>query len=168
MVETEVHHCLQSIASQPGALWAGLLNRTRPGLISLNPEGILRKSEPAESVLIEAIMTAAAALSERLGLGPSLDFEHRFEQGGLLIHTPDPSRSLIVCHTREATVPLLRMTLREAARTLPPQDPVSTPASFDTSAFPDPGPLGSTTDFGNPFAAQAPPHSLVYNPFTSA
>lgn len=168
MVETEVHHCLQSIASQPGALWAGLLNRTRPGLISLNPEGTLRKSEPAESVLIEAIMTAASALSGRLGLGQSLDIEHRFEQGGLLIHSPDPSRSLIVCHTREATVPLLRMTLREAARTLPPQDPVSTPASFDTSAFPDPGPLGSTTDFGNPFAAQAPPHSLVYNPFTSA
>jgi hypothetical protein len=113
-------------------------------------------------------MTAASALSGRLGLGQSLDIEHRFEQGGLLIHSPDPSRSLIVCHTREATVPLLRMTLREAARTLPPQDPVSTPASFDTSAFPDPGPLGSTTDFGNPFAAQAPPHSLVYNPFTSA
>ena len=144
------------------------MNRTRPGLISLNPEGTLRKSEPAESVLIEAIMTAAAALSERLGLGPSLDFEHRFEQGGLLIHTPDPSRSLILCHTREATVPLLRMSLREAARTLPPQEPVSTPASFDTAAFPDPGPLDDMTDFGNPFAPQTPTHSLVYNPFTSA
>jgi hypothetical protein len=144
------------------------MNRTRPGLISLNPEGTLRKSEPAESVLIEAIMTAASALSERLGLGPSLDFEHRFEQGGLLIHTPDPSRSLILCHTREATVPLLRMSLREAARTLPPQDPVSTPVSFDAAAFPDPGPLDGMTDFGNPFAPQAPTHSLVYNPFTSA
>lgn len=168
MSMTEVHHGLRSLASQPGILWIAVMNRTSPGFISLTSEGELRQSAPTESVLIEAIMTASSALSERLGLGQALDFEHRFEQGGLLVHSPDPTRSLILCHTREATVPLLRMALREAAQTLPPQSPPTAPDAFDAFSFPDPGPLGSVADFGNLTPPEAPPHSVVYNPFTSA
>lgn len=166
--QPEADACLRTLAAQPGVLWVGLMNRTSPSLKTLNPDGSARQSGPAESVLVEAIMTASNALSERLGLGRAADFEHRFEQGGLLIHSPDTGHCLILCHRPEAPVPLLRMALRDAARHLPPAAPSAAPSMAEVFAFPDPGSLGGLPDFVTPATRDASFQSEVYNPFTSA
>lgn len=163
--QSETDDCLRTLARQPGVLWVGLMNRTSPSLRTLNPDGSARQSGPAESVLVEGIMTASNALSERLGLGRAADFEHRFEQGGLLIHSTEAGHCLILCHRTEAPVPLLRMALRDAARLLPPP---SAPSVAEVFAFSDPRSLGGLPDFFPPAARDASFQSEVYNPFTSA
>lgn len=155
----EVAACLRSLSTLSGVLWAGLCDRTCMDLVGMLPDGSSRPAGPAEAVLLEAITTAAAALSDRLGLGTPAEFEHRFTSGGLLILCPDSSRSLLLCHSPGAPVALLRLALRDAALLLPP--PPASPgqprdlASLDWQAPP--------ADF-----TRSPDQSEVYNPFTSA
>ena len=164
----DVHECLRTLASQPGVLWSGLMNRNDHRLISVNCDGSARASGPAECVLIEAIMTASTALAERLGLGLASEWEHRFENGSLLVLAPEPHCCLIVCHSKGAPMPLLRMALRDVASSLPPPNAPTEFAPFDVLNLSDSSPLGDFADFGTLPARDASHHSEVYNPFTSA
>lgn len=155
---------LCQLAAQSGVLWSGLLDRSNPGLLTFNPDGSVRPSSPSEGVLIEAIMTASSALSNRIGLDSPTDFDHRSTNGGLLIHSPDSSRCLIVCHGPAAPIPLLRLALRVCAQHLPvpipPQIPSWQPMAPIWSDLPP--------ELGQPPVLAASDHSVVYNPFNSA
>jgi hypothetical protein len=166
----EVLKILCGLATQPGTLWSALMARASPGLncVSVHADGSPRPSSPTESVLIEAIMTASNALSERLGLGHASDFEHRFDAGGLLIHCPDATRCLILCHGQDAPVALLRLGLRAAGGCLPAPSLPPPAHELEDFSFSGAGSPTTTPDFGMTPDPLAPNHSEVYNPFIPA
>ena len=163
--QREILAILRSLANQPGILWCGLLERPPSRFTCVHADGTPRQPNPAESVLIEAIMTASGALSERLGLGAARDFEHRFSTGGLIIHAPESSRCLILCHAQDANVALLRLSLRDASCRLPQPDLNS---ALNTFSFPGQADLSHFPDFSVHPVPPPSPQSEVYNPFSSA
>lgn len=155
---------LRQLAAQSGVLWSGLLDRSNATLHTFLPDGSTRPSTPADCVLIDAIITASSALSDRIGLDTPTDFEHRSSNGGLLIHTPSASKALVLCHGPAAPLPLLRLALRECARLLPtPASPPSQPWQPAPPVWADSAPA-----LTRPQALAASGQSEVYNPFTSA
>lgn len=155
---------LRQLAAQTGVLWSGLLDRSNATLHAFLPDGSSRPSTPADSVLIDAIVTASSALSDRIGLDTPTDFEHRSSNGGLLIHTPNASTGLVLCHGPAAPIPLLRLALRDCARLLP------TPAPPPSKSWQPAPPIwaDSPPPLTRPQALAASGQSEVYNPFTSA
>jgi hypothetical protein len=155
---------LRQLAAQSGVLWSGLLDRSNATLLAFLPDGSFRPSTPADSVLIDAIITASSALSDRIGLDTPTDFEHRSSNGGLLIHAPNTSKALVLCHGPAAPLPLLRLALRDCARLLP------APASTPSQPWQPAPPIwaDSAPALTRPQALAASGQSEVYNPFTSA
>lgn len=155
---------LRQLATHPGVLWSAQLDRSSATLHSFLSDGSSRPSNPADNVLIDAIMTASSALSDRIGLDTPTDFEHRSPKGGLLIHAPDSSTVLVLCHESNAPLPLLRLALRDCARLLR-----ALPSAQSQPWQPAPriwadSPLAPTS----PLPLAAAGQSEVYNPFTSA
>lgn len=155
---------LSHLGSLPGVFWSGLMDRSRAGLHSINSDGSTRPSNPTESVLIEAIMSASSALSERIDLDTPTYFEHRSGNGGLLLHAFSPSSCLVIRHGPGAPIPILRLAMRDSALRLSPQELLQNSTSRAAS-LPN---LELTCEPSHPAAPSLFGQSAIYNPFTSA
>lgn len=160
-----VNAALSPLASLPGVLWCGLLERRQSCLHLLPATAPESAALPGDrtivQVLVDALLTAGTALGDQLHQGPARELAFQFDQTGLLLAThPSSECAFLLAHAPGPGTALLRLALRRAAEGCAGRPETSTPALQpsleDPAAFTDPG------------WTAAPPQSEVYNPFTSA
>lgn len=154
---------LTPLASMPGVLWCGLLERPQSRLHLLPAVGPESSSLPRDNtvaqVLVDAILTAATALGEQLHQGSARELMFAFQDTGLMLITPPtPGCAILLAHAQGPGTTMLRLALHQAAESYLGIPDVS-------SGEPSIGAADAliASSLSNPDM-----QSEVYNPFTSA
>jgi predicted regulator of Ras-like GTPase activity (Roadblock/LC7/MglB family) len=133
---------LSEIAALPGVRHAAIIDSAGLCLLHAGHEPVSPTLLTDWTVLARAAFLASDDMGQRCGIGPCTESVQTHRDGGTLMRQMPGGMMMIIQHTTQTNVGVLRMEVRSAAETLPvaveaktrPQRATSSPLSADPFA----------------------------------